>query len=128
MDSSNQKENTTVSSEAIQRFVSNPESFTLFRDENSANRGGLHFTTDKNWAKNFGSKVISGTLPAHSRIKLLTEKDFQDGLKLGITAERPLWDLFFDEGYDAIVGYDSMNAEELDVIVNPKHLGCFGSG
>lgn len=125
MDSSNQKADSIVFNEMIHKFITHPESFTLFRDENADNKGGLHFTTDKNWAKNFGTNVLSGTLPAHSRIKLLTEKDFEDGLKLGITSERPLWNIFFDEGYDAIVGYDSMNSDELDVIVNPKYLGCF---
>jgi hypothetical protein len=113
------------SDQTIHGFIAHPESFTLFRDENAENKSGLHFATDKNWAKNFDTSVLFGSLPAGSRINLLTEEDFENGLKLGITSERPLWDISFNEGYDAVVGYDSVNSEELDVIVNLKHLGYF---
>ena len=117
--------NNQTSSETVQRFISTPETFTLFRGEDTSNQGGLHFTTDKNWAKNFGDKILIGNLPAGCKIELLTEKDLKEDYKLGILSERPFWDLIFERGYDAIVGCDSMNSEELDVIVNPKYLELF---
>ena len=122
MDSTN---NNQASPDMVQRFISNPETFTLFRGENENNKEGLHFTTDKEWAKNFGDKILAGNLPASSKIELLTEKDLKEDYELGITSERPFWDLIFDKGYDAIVGCDTMNRDELDVIVNPKHLNLF---
>ena len=41
----------------------------------------------------------------------------------GIGDEAVFWQTFFDDGYDAVIGYDSYNSTVLDVIVNPKHLG-----
>ena len=117
--------NNQTSSETVQRFISNPETFTLFRGEDAGNVGGLHFTTDQEWAKNFGNRMLKGTLPAGCKIELLTEKDLKEDYRLGILSERPFWDLIFERGYDAIVGCDSMNSEELDVIVNPKYLELF---
>lgn len=117
--------NNQTSSDMVQKFISNPETFTLFRGENENNQKGLHFTTDKEWAKNFGSNILTGSLPLGSKIELLTEKDLKEDYELGITSERPFWDLIFDKGYDAIVGCDTMNSDELDVIVNPKHLELF---
>ena len=54
-----------LSDEIIQKFISNPETFTLYRGEGGrqANENGLHFTTDKEWAKRFGSTILVGTLP-----------------------------------------------------------------
>ena len=81
--------NSQTSNETVQRFISNPETFTLFRGEDDINKGGLHFTTDENWAKNFGSRILTGNLPAGSKIELLTEKDLREDYKLGILSERP---------------------------------------
>ncbi|MFA7301846.1 MAG: hypothetical protein WC069_06070 [Candidatus Shapirobacteria bacterium] len=117
--------NNSINNEGIQRFISNPESFILFRGESDENQGGIHFTTDAEWAKNFGNKILTGKLPADSKIKLITEKDFKEGYELGILSEKLLWDFIFNKGYDAIVGHDAMNSNKLDVIVNPKHLGLF---
>jgi len=119
--------NNSTNNENIQRFISNPESFILFRGESDENKGGLHFTTDEKWAKNFGNKIITGKLPADSKIKLITEKDFKEGYELGILSEELFWKFIFDKGYDAIVGYDVMNSTKLDVIINPKHLKLFNN-
>lgn len=52
-------------------FISNPETFILYRGENLATMGELHFTTDEDWAKNFGKVILKDSLPAGSKIKLL---------------------------------------------------------
>jgi len=108
-----------------QKFISNPETFILFRGENFFNMGGLHFTTDEDWAKKFGKVILKGSLPAGSKIKHLTRDDVRDGLKANIFLEDFFWFSFFAEGYDAILGTDFMNSSKLDIIVNPKHLGNF---
>lgn len=112
--------------ELIQKFISNPEAFTLYRGESKMTQGGLHFTTDKEWARIFGEIILEGNLPEKSIVKLLTEDDFRNGYEQGISSEKQLWDLLFSKGYDAIIGVDSMNSKALDVIVNPKHLKNFG--
>jgi len=109
----------------IQKFISNPEVFTLFRGENQTNQGGLHFTTDKDWASKFGDKILEGKLPKDSKIKLITNSDFEEGLKLNILSEKQLWESIFEKGYDAIIGHDPMNSDMLDIIINPKHLELF---
>jgi len=109
----------------IQKFISNPESFTLFRGENQTNQGGLHFTTDKDWASKFGENILEGKLPKDSKIKLIKNSDFEEGFKANILSEQQLWDSIFEKGYDAIVGYDPMNSDMLDIIINPKHLELF---
>jgi hypothetical protein len=57
----------------IQKFISKPEDFTLFRGENKINMGGLHFTIDKDWAKKFGDNILEGKLPTSSKTKLITK-------------------------------------------------------
>ena len=114
-----------TSENLLRAFASNPSTFTIYRGENSTNKGGLHFTTDENWAKNFGSTILTDKLPLSSKIKLLTKADFETGAKLGLNTEKELWNFFFEKDYDAIVGYDAMNSEVIDIIVNPKHLDMF---
>ena len=110
----------------IKIFFSKPENVLLFRGEGPSNRGGLHFTPDENWAKQFSQvAIIKGYLPANSKIKLISETDFETGFKLGISSEYALWDFFFAQGYDAIVGHDAMNSRIMDVVIHPKHLHNF---
>jgi len=109
----------------VKRFLANPETIFLYRGEGTANKQGLHFTADKEWAKNFGKNIFRGRLPAKCKIKVLTIEDFEQALVKGIGAEMPLWNSIFEEGYDAILGTDVMSDKQIDVIVNPKHLGNF---
>jgi hypothetical protein len=115
--------------ELVKKFISNPESFTLFRGGNNTNKGGLHFTTDEVWAKNFGDILLVGKLPAGSKIHLLSKEDIDTGVylmhtkKFDDTAINKF--LFEQNNYDAMLGTDSMNSDVLDVIVNPKHLKGF---
>lgn len=110
---------------AAQTFTREPQSFTLFRGENAANKGGLHFYLESAPTKTFGKDMISGTLPKGSKIKILSAVDKQAGIAQGIYEEKGLWDMLFKQGYDAVVGADAMNSKMLDIIVNPKHLGRF---
>ncbi len=114
--------------EMVKKFISNPEDFILFRGENKINQGGLHFTTDEVWAKNFGDRLLVGKLPVGSRVKLLTQEDFTKSYESGLKSEKELWNSIFESGWDAIIGVDSMNNEVLDIIINPKHLGNFSIG
>lgn len=111
--------------QTIEKFILNPENFVLFRGQSVTDKGGLHFALDEDWAKRFGKIIIKGTLPVGSKIKPLQETDFQEALSLGLPSERPVWDLIFSKGYDAILGTDAMESSKLDVIVNPKHLEIF---
>ena len=106
-------------------FILNPETFILHRGEGLDNMGGLHFTTDENWAKKFGKVILKGALPAGSKIKLLTKDDFIDARNIGFISEDVVWFSIFAEGYDAILGRDQRNSGVFDVIVNPKHLENF---
>jgi hypothetical protein len=109
----------------VKRFLAHPETVFLYRGENKVNQNGLHFTTDKEWAKNFGANIFRGRLPAKSKIKVLTIEDFEKAFVQGIGAEMPLWNSIFEQGYDAILGTDIMSDKQIDVIVNPKHLVNF---
>lgn len=95
-------------------FISNPETFVLFRGEGWDNMGGLHFTTDENWAKKFGKVILKGSLPAGCKIKHLTGDDVRDGLNKGILLADVFWFSIFAKGYDAILGTDFMNSKKLD--------------
>lgn len=106
-------------------FISNPETFILYRGENLDNMGGLHFTTDENWAKKFGKVIFKGALPTGSKIKLLTKDDFIEPLSMGVISEDAVWFSIFAQGYDAILGHDQRNSNVFDVIVNPRHLKNF---
>jgi len=75
----------------VERFLAHPETIFLYRGEGTANKQGLHFTADKGWAKNFGTNIFRGRLPAKCKIKVLTIEDFEQALVKGIGAEMPLW-------------------------------------
>lgn len=106
----------------IEMFAKNPQEFPLYRGENAINKGGLHFTTDPAYAKNFGENAVTKFLPEGSKVYKLTGQEFADALSKGVSKEIDVWKPIFDKGYDAIVGTDSMNGQAVDVIVNPKHL------
>lgn len=107
----------------IKNLLAKPDCLDLFRGQKAGMIPGLHFTPDEAWAKSFGDEVITLRLPRDSRLKLLTGDSFADALQQGFYDEATLWQSFFDQGYDAIVGTDSHDSTMIDVIVNPKHLG-----
>lgn len=106
----------------IENLLAKPDCLDLFRGQKTGAIPGLHFTPDEAWAKSFGDDIIKLRLPENSRLKLLTDNLFEDALREGIYGETALWQSFFDQGYDAIIGTDSHNSKMIDVIVNPKHL------
>jgi len=121
-----------LTNEIIQKFISNPETFTLYRGEEKgrSNENGLHFTTDKEWAKRFGSTILVGALPKGSVIHLIDQNDFTEAL--GIYSRVKTMDeatiltiQLGHHGYDAMVGHDTMNCNILDVVINPKNLKYF---
>lgn len=99
-----------------ERLLQSPESVRLYRGEGPANQGGIHFTPDRKWAKQFGSKIIEGSLPPRSRIHGLTNADLQQAYQQGYTSSWQLYKSFFDRGYDAVMRWDG---RALDVAVNP---------
>lgn len=107
----------------IDALLAKPESIQLFHGQKEGQLIGIHFTPDEDWAKNFGTIITKMTLPANAKIKLLTPEDTELGIEKGIYDENTFWQTFFDDGYDAVIGYDSHNSAVLDVIVNPKLLG-----
>ena len=107
----------------IENLLTKPDSIQLFRGQNAGQPMGIHFTPDEAWARNFGTIMTKMALPANARLKLLTPEDTASGIQKGIHDEDVFWQTFFDDGYDAVVGYDSHDSTVLDVIVNPKHLG-----
>ena len=121
-----------LTDEIIQNFIFHPETFTLYRGEGGrqANKNGLHFTTDKEWAKRFGSTILAGNLPKGSVIHLIDQSDFTEAL--GIYSDIKTMDeatilktQLERHDYDAMVGHDTMNCNILDVVVNPKNLRYF---
>lgn len=100
---------------------------TLYRGEGAGNTGGLHFSTDQAWAKNFGNNMIQGNLPPGAKVYQLQPQDMEQAFQKGITNEGDLWKSIFDKGYDAIQGVDSMNSKAADIIVNPAIRGSFGA-
>lgn len=106
-------------------FIANPEAFILYRGENMRNRGGLHFTTDKKWSRNFGEILLCGNLPAGAKIKLITHEDFEMAFRKGITSDHAFYESVFIDGYDAVVGHDTRNSDILDIIVSPKLINRF---
>jgi len=131
-DYSESEEKEVLTDEIIQKFISNPETFILYRGEGGrqSNEGGLHFTTDKEWAKRFGSTILEGTLPKGSEIHLISQRDFDTGAvimyKTKKIDETAVYKTLFDwYGYDAIIGSDPMNNNVLDVVVNPENLKYF---
>lgn len=111
------KEITSTQLEALQK---SPESVVLYRGENPSNVGGHHFSTDSAWAKNFGDKMLTGTLPKGAKVTSLTKEAVDDALSRGAKNEAEVFDDIFKQGYDAIVGTDPMNPGAVDVIVNPQ--------
>lgn len=116
----------------IEKFISNPETFTLYRGEGGrqSNEGGLHFTTDKEWAKRFGSTILEGTLPKGSIIHLIDQNDFTEALgiysRVKTMDEATILKVQMERhDYDAMVGHDTMNCNILDVVINPKNLKYF---
>lgn len=106
----------------IESLLAKPDCLDLFRGQKAGAIPGLHFTPDEVWAKSFGDNIIKLRLPEDARLKLLTGDSFEDAFQKGLYDEAALWQSFFDQGYDAIVGADSHDSTMIDVIVNPKHL------
>ena len=81
---SKEKINTESVDEVLHNFISNPETFVLYRGEGGrqSNEGGLHFTTDKEWAKRFGSTILEGRLPKGSIIHLMDKDDFSEAIDI----------------------------------------------
>lgn len=125
-----QKKQTKITDEIMESFISSPETFILYRGESNINKGGIHFTTDITWAKNFGENILTGTLRKNSKIHLWDEKDFQTAINItsytGKIDELALFKFILEQNdYDAILATDFMNSEALDIMVNPKHLKIF---
>lgn len=116
-----------ISDELIEEFLLKPENFILYRGEGKTNKDGLHFTTNKDWARSFGDNLVVGTLPTNSKIKVIAESDFAEALRRGIYSEQVLWASIFSKGYDAILGHDTMRTTILDIVVHPKHRANFVS-
>lgn len=126
------EEKEVVTEEMIERFISNPETFRLYRGEGGrqANENGLHFTTDKEWAKRFGNTILSGNLPKGSVIHLINKDDFTEALEIysqiKTMDEATILKLQIERhNYDAMVGHDTMNCNIIDVVINPKNLKYF---
>jgi len=110
----------------VKRFISNPEDFTLFRGEKDDNKNGFRFTTDREWAENFGSVILEGKLPPQSKIHPLKHWDIMGVPQTGFTTDNSWFlQLFEEEKWDAIISSDPMSTETLEILVNPKHLGNF---
>lgn len=106
----------------VDEFLKNPSGFQLYRGEGSSNVNGLHYTTDPSWANNFGPTVKQFKLPTTAKLKTLTNADMEAAFTEGIMRESDLWNKFFKQGYDAVVGTDSMSPSKVDVILNPRLL------
>ena len=106
-------------------FIANPESLILYRGEKDYNRGGLHFTPDREWANGFGETVLEGRLPVGSKVKLITTDDLDDAINHGLVSDHEFHWFLLTKGYDAIIGHDVMNNNILDIVVHPKHLENF---
>jgi len=129
---SEEKEDSRYADEIMHNFVSNPETFVLYRGEGGrqSNEGGLHFTTDKEWAKRFGSTILEGRLPKGSIIHLMDDDDFSEAIdiysRIKTMDENAIFKLQFERhDYDAMAGHDTMSCNVLDVVVNPKNLKYF---
>ncbi len=109
----------------INNFIQNPSYFKLFRGEDMGNKGGVYFSFDENWAKNFGGRIISGYLPKDARVKMLTVKDLEDAFNNGIVLEADAIKFFLKDGCDALITTDTMRDNIINIIVNPKHLSLF---
>jgi hypothetical protein len=110
----------------VEKFISKPENFLLFRGEGNTNRNGFRFTMKKDWAEYFGDTILEGRLPPNSKIHILENTETQGAPHAGFTLESS-WFLAFIEknNFDAIITTDPMSPSTLEIIVNPKHLGLF---
>ena len=113
--------------ELAQRLINAPDTVKLFRGESAVNRGGLHFTTDRVWALQFGTELLTGHLPRHAVVHLLTPEDFELAAALPDQSDDRCISLMLLEkrGADALLGHDPRNSAVLDVIVHPRHLDRF---
>ena len=116
-----------IRSAQLEGLTKSPEAIKLYRGQNPSNVGGQHFTTDPAWAKNFGDETLTGSLPKGSKVVTVSKDLVDDATSRGAKTEAEVYDDLFRQGYDAVVGTDPMNAEAIDVIVNPKHLASFTS-
>jgi len=129
---SKQESTEILTDERIQKFISNPETFILYRGESKgkANEKGLHFTTDKDWAKSFGDTLLMGSLPKGSIIHHIDQNDFTEAMdiysRIKKIDDKTIFELQLNRhGYDAMIGHDPMNSNVLDVVVHTKHLSRF---
>lgn len=107
--------------ERIKRAQNQP--IPLYRGQEQGSEGGLHFSDNQKWAENFGGQnqeVLTGTLPADAKVKVLDDSDIRVAADLGYTTDEEMYSYYFSMGYDALIGTDSRNAGELDVIVSPE--------
>lgn len=110
--------------ERIARIQSNPTEVTLYRGQ-SKDGGGMHFTDDPSWSRSFGEEEVVGKLPKNAKIYTLTEQDLSISADLGATTDAEMYQRFFDMGYDAVIGTDSRNPNEVDIIVDPEIVAGF---
>jgi hypothetical protein len=96
--------------ERIARIQSNPQEVMLYRGQ-SEDSGGMHFTDDPSWSRNFGDEEVVGKLPKNAKIYTLTEQDLSISADLGATTDAEMYQRFFDMGYDAVIGTDSRNCK-----------------
>ncbi len=117
-----------VNDTLMKKFVSSPETFNLFRGENPGNKGGIFFSPDEGWAKNFGPDLLKGNLPAGSKVYQYNFQDpmIQGALNKGLS-EKDLYKSVFDNGYDAIIGTDPMRNSTINAIINPSKLKYFSN-
>lgn len=90
--------------DAISKFVARPEKLPLFRGQED--------------------KIIKRILPAGSKIYALGQGEIESAMGKGFLKEDDLWASLIEQGYDAIVGVDSMSPGIIDVII-PKKGGGF---
>lgn len=110
----------------VEKFISNPENFLLFRGEKDINEKGFRFTTDKEWAKRFGDTLLEGRLPPNSKVHVLKYQDIQGAPQTSFTTKNSWFLQFIEENnYDAIISVDPMSPQTLEILVNPKHLENF---
>lgn len=108
--------------EQIQNITKKPDSVKLFRGEGPTNKGGLHFTPDEEYAKNFGSNQIVGRLPKDSKLTTVTKEMVEEAMNHGAKNEKEAFQYIFDKGFDGVIGTDPMNPDKVNIIVNPKKI------
>lgn len=104
----------------ITSLTNDPSTTKLYRGQKGTDGVGQHFTNDPTWINNFGDTSYSGALPADAKIKVLTGADMEAAFQEGLMTDEQLYQKFFNEGYDAVVGTDARNGGIMDVIVSPE--------